>query len=211
MKCMKKLMVIICMFFVSVAKAQSDDVQQLVLDVQKLTQLKSILKDMQQGYTIISKGYTAVSDIAKGNFNLHEIFLDGLLSVSPAVKNYSRVAEIISYQTQIVKEYKSAYNRFTASGSFNTNEIDYIGKVYSNLFNASLKNLDALLMVITASNLRMNDAERLKSIDKIDGNIQDQLIFLRQFNNNTSLLALQRAKESNDASTMQSLYGTPIP
>jgi len=34
------------MFFVSVAKAQSDDVQQLVLDVQKLTQLKSILKDM---------------------------------------------------------------------------------------------------------------------------------------------------------------------
>ena len=91
--------------------------------------------------------------------------------------------------------------------SFNTNEIDYIGKVYSNLFNASLKNLDALLMVITASNLRMNDAERLKSIDKIDGNMQDQLIFLRQFNNNTSLLALQRAKESNDASTMQSLYG----
>ena len=200
-------MVIICVFLASVAKAQSDDVQQLVLDVQKLTQLKSILKDMQQGYTIISKGYTAVSDIAKGNFNLHEIFLDGLLSVSPAVKNYSRVAEIISYQTQIVKEYKSAYNRFTTSGSFNTNEIDYIGKVYSNLFNASLKNLDALLMVITASNLRMNDAERLKSIDKIHGNMQDQLIFLRQFNNNTSLLALQRSKESNDASTMQSLYG----
>ena len=200
-------MVIICVFLASVAKAQSDDVQQLVLDVQKLTQLKSILKDMQQGYTIISKGYTAVSDIAKGNFNLHEIFLDGLLTVSPAVKNYSRVAEIISYQTQIVKEYKSAYNRFTTSGSFNTNEIDYIGKVYSNLFNASLKNLDALLMVITASNLRMNDAERLKSIDKIHGNMQDQLIFLRQFNNNTSLLALQRAKENNDVSTMQSLYG----
>jgi hypothetical protein len=106
-----------------------------------------------------------------------------------------------------VKEYKSAYNRFTTSGSFNTNEIDYIGKVYSNLFNASLKNLDALLMVITASNLRMNDAERLKSIDNIHGNMQDQLIFLRQFNNNTSLLALQRSKESNDASTMQSLYG----
>ena len=202
-------MVIICVFLASVAKAQSDDVQQLVLDVQKLTQLKSILKDMQQGYTIISKGYTAVSDIAKGNFNLHEIFLDGLLTVSPAVKNYSRVAEIISYQTQIVKEYKSAYNRFTTSSSFNTNEIDYIGKVYSNLFNASLKNLDALLMVITASNLRMNDAERLKSIDKIHGNMQDQLIFLRQFNNNTSLLALQRSKESNDASTMQSLYNLP--
>ncbi len=200
-------MVILCVLFVSVAKAQSDDVQQLILDIQKLTQLKSILKDMQQGYTIISKGYTAVSDIAKGNFNLHEFFLDGLMAVSPAVKNYSRVAKIISYQTQIVKEYKSAYNRFAASGSFNTKEIDYIGKVYSNLFNVSLKNLDALLMVITASNLRMNDAERLKSIDKIHGNMQDQLIFLRQFNNNTAVLALQRTKESNDAGAMQSLYG----
>lgn len=196
-----------CVFFVSVARAQSDDVQQLILDMQKLTQLKSILKDMQQGYQIISKGYTAVSDIAKGNFNLHEIFLDGLLAVSPAVKNYSRVAQIIAYQTQIVKEYKSAYNRFTTSGSFNTNEIDYLGKVYSNLFNESLKNLDALLMVITASNLRMNDAQRLQSIDKIHGSMQEQLLFLRQFNNNTSMLALQRAKENNDAATMLSLYG----
>lgn len=206
MNYMKKLMVILCVLFVSVAKAQSDDVQQLVLDIQKLTQLKSILKDMQQGYTIISKGYTAVSDIAKGNFNLHEIFIDGLMAVSPVVKNYSRVSEIISYQTEIVKEYKSSYNKFTASGHFNANEINYIGKVYSNLFNESLKNLDALLMVVTASNLRMNDAERLRSIDKIYDNIQDRLIFLRQFNNSTAVLALQRAKENNDVSAIQSLY-----
>lgn len=202
-------MVISCVLFASVVRAQSDDVQQLILDIQKLTQLKSILKDMQQGYIIISKGYAAVSDIAKGNFNLHEIFLDGLMAISPAIKNYSSVKEIISYQTEIVKEHKSAYNRFAMSRHFNADEINYIGKVYSNLFKESLKNLDALLMVITASNLRMNDAERLKSIDKIHENMLDQLIFMRQFNNNTAVLVLERAKESNDAGVMQSLYSLP--
>lgn len=194
-------------FSTGITNAQSADVQQLILDVQKLTQLKSILTDMQQGYTIISRGYTAVSDIVKGNFNLHEIFLDGLLAVSPTVKNYSKVAEIISYQTAILKEYQSAYHSFQSSGIFTTDEINYIGKVYSRLFNESIKNLDALLMVITASNLRMNDAERLQSIDKIHGSMLDQLVFLRQFNTHTQLLSQARAKDINDYQTMSRIYG----
>ncbi len=204
---MKKIIMIVCLCWTMNVQAQSEEMQQLVLDLQKLAQLKSILTDMKQGYEIISKGYNAVSEIAKGNFNLHELFIDGLLSVSPAVKNYYKVAEIVSCQASIVKEYKAAYNRYASSGSFNTDELGYLSKVYSNLFNASLKNLDALLMVVTASDLRMDDAERLKAIDKIHNDTKDQLNFLRRFNNNTNLLALAKAKETNDAKTMSGIYG----
>src|SRR4029078_2447063 len=112
----------------------------------------------------------------------------------PVVKNYKRVADIISYQIQIVKEYKVAFNRAKEGGWFNPDEIDYIGKVYGNLFNLSLKNLDDLFTVITSSKLRMSDDERLAAIDKIYLDMQDKLSFLRSFNNNNSILALQRSK-----------------
>ena len=62
-------------------------------------------------------------------------------------------------------------------------------------------------MVITASKLRMSDDERLSSIDKIFAGMQDKLTFLRYFNNNTTLLAVQRAKERNDVSMIQNIYG----
>ena len=208
MKYMKRVIMIGVFGFVSFfAKAQADEIQQLVLDLQKLTQLKSILQELYKGYEVVSNGYETVKNISKGNFSLHQIFLDGLLAVSPAVQNYKRVADIINNQVMILHEYKNAFNRFKQYGYFNVQEIDYIGKVYGNLFNASLKNLDELAIILTASKLRMSDEERLKSIDRINTDMLDKLTFLRHFNNNTSLLVVQRAKEHNDVTTIQSLYG----
>src|SRR5690606_13565193 len=111
---------------------------------------------------VLNDGYNAVSGITKGNFSLHEVFLDGLLLVSPEVKKYRRIADIIRCQREIVSEYKSAFKRFKASGHFNPHEIDYLGKVYRQLFDQSLDNLNELAIVITSSKLRMGDEERLK-------------------------------------------------
>lgn len=208
MKYIKRVIMIGMFGFVSFfAKAQTDEIQQLVLDLQKLSQLKSILQELYKGYEVVSNGYETVKNISKGNFSLHQIFLDGLLAVSPAVQNYKRVADIINNQVMILHEYKNAFSRFKQYGYFNVKEIDYIGKVYGNLFNASLKNLDELAIILTASKLRMSDEERLKSIDRINTDMLDKLTFLRHFNNNTSLLVVQRAKEHNDVTTVQSLYG----
>src|SRR5258707_1034350 len=105
------------------AAAQAFEIQQLLLDVQKLTQLKQLLSDMKTGYDVVSKGYTTIRDIAQGNFNLHEVFLDGLWLVSPTVRKYWKIPEIINYQVALVKEYKSAYNGFQQGGYFNPDEI----------------------------------------------------------------------------------------
>jgi hypothetical protein len=90
---------------------------------------------------------------------------------------------------------------------FNADEIDYLAKVYSNLFDESMKNLDALLTVTTADKLRMSDDERIKAIDAIFNSMQDKLIFLRRFNNNATVLAIQRARENKDAQTVRKIYG----
>lgn len=188
------------------ANAQTQEVMQLLLNVEKLSQFKNILSDMKKGYQIVSTGYNAVKGIAEGNFSLHETFIDGLMGISPEVKKYYRIADIIRYQKDIVSEYKNAFNRFKTSGTFNAGELDYMGKVYGQLFGQSVNNLDNLLTVISASQLRMSDDERLQAIDEIFADMQDKLQFLRSFNGQASILHLQRLKEKNDIQHLQQIY-----
>lgn len=207
---MKKIAAILLMIFLGTStksSAQTQEAEQLLLNVAKLTQLKQILQDMKKGYTIINTGYNGIKNISQGNFNLHKTLLDGLLAVNPNVRNYRKVAEIINCQVLIVQEYKLAYNRFKLDNNFSHEEIDYLHQVYANLFNQSLKNLDALTTIVTANKLRMSDEERLQAIDTIFTDLQDKLLFLRHFNNSTTLLAVQRAREKSDVTTIQQIYG----
>ena len=190
----------------AITKAQSTEVQQLILNVEKLSQLKNILTDMKKGYVLVTNGYNAVKDISEGNFSLHEVFLDGLTLVSPEIKKYGRIADIISNQKDIVKEYKSAFNRFKRSGNFSPQEIGYLSNVYKQLFNQSINNLDELATVITSSKLRMSDDERLQAIDRIFADTQDKLQFLRDFNKQAGILNLQRTKEMADVKVTKQYY-----
>lgn len=209
---MKKIVVLFCLLAaftglpVQNAAAQTTEVTQLLLNIEKLRQFRQILKQMKQGYDILTGGYNTVINIAQGNFKIHKAFLDGLLAVSPAVKNYQRVAGIIDYQIMLVKEYRAAMSRFRQDGSFSEEELAYIDGVYDNLLKQSLRNLDELAGVITAGKMRMSDDERLKAIDRIFEDMENKLVFLRHFSNNTSVLSLQRAKEKSDVKTIQDIY-----
>ncbi len=207
---MKKILIIVGIIFLTApvkVVAQSAEVQQLLLNIQKLAQLKKILSNMKKGYQIVSGGYNTIKDISKGNFNLHQTFLDGLMQVSPAVRKYRRIGDIISIQGQLVKEYKSAFRRFEASNLFNANEIAYIKNVYVNLFNKSLQNLEELAMIVTAGKLRMSDDERLTAIDRIFDDAGDKLVFLRTFNKENNVLAIQRGREIVDTKVSKKLNG----
>ena len=204
---MKTICILLFAFGISsISKAQSAEVQQLLLNYEKLTQLKNILTDMKKGYQIVSKGYSTIKNITEGNFNLHDAFINGLMAVSPEIRNYKRIPDIIQYQKNIVNEYKQAFNRFRNSGNFSPNEIEYLAKVYSNLFNQSLQNLDELATVITTSKLSMSDDERLKAIDRLFEDTEDKFQFLRDFNKKTTILSIQRDKEKREIEKTQQLY-----
>jgi hypothetical protein len=201
---MKKIIIILALVNAGTlqprqAAAQAAELEQLSLNIE-------ILADMKKGYTILYGGYQTISNVSKGNFDLHKIFLDGLLKVSPAVRNYKRVGDIIRYQLQIVSEYKTAFQGFKTGGWFNASEMNYITQVYGNLFDGSVKNLDDLFTVLKADKLRMNDEERLAAIDKIYSDVSDKFSFLRSFNNSTAVLALQRAREAAETKKMQQVY-----
>lgn len=206
---MKKtiMLAILLLLQVQFSAGQSSDVQQLLLNVEKLSQFRQILKDMKKGYEILDKGYSTIKDISQGNFSLHKAFLDGLLNVSPTVRHYRKIGEIASYQSKLVVEYRNAYARFRSDGNFNPQELEYISGVYNRLLSESLRNLDELLLVVTAGKMRMSDDDRLKEIDRIHGQMQQKLQFLRHFNTNTTVLAVQRLKERNDIHRMMEIYG----
>jgi hypothetical protein len=201
-----KIMIALLLFSVAGAKAQSEDLTQLILDIEKLTQLKGILTDMKTGYEIINGGYNEVKSIADGNFNLHSTFLNGLLMVSPAVANYGRVADIVLKQGYIITEYQRYYSQFKNGGTFNSDEIAYMTNVYTTLLQQSLQNLSQLTDIIAAGKLRMSDNERLRAIDHIYADTDDKLNFLRQFDQQNAIMAAQRQHELNNLSTVQKLY-----
>lgn len=186
--------------------AQSQEAVQLILNYEKLQQLEEILDNMYEGYQILSSGYNTIKDIAEGNFSLHQVFLDGLFAVNPAVRNYKRIPYIIAYQKFLVREYKRAFDRFKNDPNLTVREIQYLENVYSHLFRESRRNLDELLMIVTAARLRMSDEERLKAIDRIFYDMEDKVVFLKLFNSSTQVLVLQRAKARHDIQTIEKLH-----
>lgn len=186
--------------------AQAEEAAQLLLNVTKLSQLKQILTDLEKGYTTLRTGYSEIENLASGNFSLHEAFLNQLLQVSPAVKNYHKTAEIIAYQLKLVRDYKRAFSSFKASGQFTAKEISYLSQVYGNLFDKSLQQLDELTLVLTAGKLRMSDEERLEAIDRIHMDIQDKLMFLTAFNQETQELAIGRSRAKQELNGIRKLY-----
>ncbi|SEJ52950.1 hypothetical protein SAMN05216327_11242 [Dyadobacter sp. SG02] len=191
----------------SYSYAQTQEVTQLILNLEKLRELRKILQELKKGYEILFEGYTKIRDIARGNFKLHEAFLDALLQASPGVKSYGRIKDIVEMQLALLRESRQTMNLLGSSGQFSTDELEYLAKVYDELIAGSIKNLDALTDILTAKKLRASDDERLSMIDALYEEMSSKLVFLRHFNSNNSLLAAQRKDEAASNETAKGIYG----
>jgi archaellum component FlaC len=188
-------------------KGQATELAQLALNIEKLAQFKQILSDLKKGYEILSGGYNTIKNLSKGNFELHKVFLDGLSEVSPAVKNYHRVAGIIDLQMKLMHENNVSLHRLRAAGRLLPAEITYVSNVYDGLLIESLKNIEDLLTIITAAKLRMSDDERLDAIDQLYASIEDKLVFARSFNAQASMLSFQRSRAVSESQKLKQNYG----
>jgi hypothetical protein len=191
------------------AQSIADLLIQLELDKEKLSSMKNTLQEMYQGYTELKQGYTRIRDIAKGNFNLHQGFLDALLAISPAVSSDPRITTILNSEYSIVSGYQTANTRWTTAGVFTGQELDYIINTYSSLLQRALQSVEELTMILTADQLRMSDAERMQAIGRIDADTRAQLATMQQLDNTLSIQTTQRLKEAGDINTLKALYDLP--
>lgn len=199
------LIAIVMMGLSERVNAQEFEIEQLLLNVEKLAQFKQILQDMKDGYEILVQGYNTIRDLSAGNFNLHDAFLSGLMQVSPTVRKDKRIAEIVEMQVVLTKQCTGALRRFRLSELFNEREIRYLDIVYNNLLRSSVRNMEDLTTVITAGQLRMSDHERIEMIDQIYTDMTEKLSFVRFFTDDNAKLLLGRVRENRDINILEKM------
>jgi hypothetical protein len=205
---MKKMTVIVLVLFCSVFSfGQSQEIQQLVLDIEKLAQLKAMYSSMLQGYNTLRNGYGEVINIKKADFNLHKTNLDALLLVSSPVKRYSKINSIIANQALLSAEYKEASKQYFSSGLLTQGELTSLQTSAKDCIGRSLKLIDELLLVVTPGSLRMNDEERISAIDRIDKDMYSRLTSIRKLIGDNRQLVILRRQSKMDIEAMRQLQG----
>jgi len=148
-----------------------------------------------------------ISNWAKQQKELYSKYFDQLWKVRSAIGTYQAVRDIINKQTQLVREYSTAFNLVKQDKNFSPEEIDYIQQVFAGILEESLKSIEQVQFAITSFLTQMTDAKRLTILHTAADNIEQTLTDLRQFNQQNIGISLQRSKERNDIDVTKKLYG----
>jgi hypothetical protein len=209
---MKKTLAVACAVWIScVLRAQTPEewLQQQQTQkkylIKQISSLHEYLGYVQKGFAIAEKGLTTISSIKHGDFNLHDAFFSSLKEVNPRIKKYSRVADVVSLQQQILSDYKKS-SQLTVHGSgLERDEIRYINKVFTQMLSKCSDNIDELRLITLASKTEMKDDERIKRIDKLYIDMVSKASFTQYFLNQIESLIENRVHDRNDISSSRIL------
>ncbi len=175
--------------------------------LQQIAALQVYLNYAKQGYEIADKGINTVRKIKNGDFNLHRDFFGSLKMVNPAIKRYAKVADIIAYQTRIIKQVRQTILNVQETKQFTPEEFKYCKDVFDFLLAECLKTIDELIAVTTSGEFQMKDDERLKRIDTLYTEIQSKYAFCSSFSEEIGLLAVQRFGEQMEINRSKMING----
>jgi hypothetical protein len=185
--------------------AQTDEVQQLLLNVEKLDQLREMLDNMRDKYQILTQGYNQVRNVAEGNFTLHEAFLNRLVQVNPKVRTYYKVGEIIRMQSQFLEGIVQAKREFRLGNFLEEREMQQVERMFGQLSSSSLSLLEELMLILSDSQLQMNDFERIQAIDRVHGSTMELGKGVRRFSNSLGQLSEIRKSKLAEFKTLENL------
>lgn len=199
---MKKtvLLLLVVFVFVQGISAQRKQIKELLLQIEAL---QVHIEYAKQGYSAVKKGLDFIGDVKKGEVNLHGSYFDYLKIVNPKVRNYYKVAAIVSMQIKIIKNCKRTFNNISQNELFHGDELDYIQRFFNSLLDECDKTLDCLLAVALDSRFEMKDDQRIKRIDELYKDMLDNYEFCRTFGNEVLQLSLSKSHENNDVKLMQ--------
>lgn len=175
--------------------------------LQQIAALKVYIDYAQKGYSIAKEGLTLIGDIKNGEFDLHSKYISSLKTINPRIRNYSKVADIISLQLEIIKVYKNDFRQVQQSKAFTADELNYINEVFKRLIDDCTGTIDELISITTSNNLEMKDDERLKRIDALYNDMQAKYTFVQSYAGEAKALAISRMKEQNDIETRSTING----
>ncbi|WP_299502406.1 conjugal transfer protein TraI [Mucilaginibacter sp.] len=138
---------------------------------------------------------------------LYSNYYTELWKIKSAISYYQRIKDVTLKQASLVAEYHQAWGLFRQDSHFNAQELNHMQQVYSGILDASVKNLDEILLVVNAYKTQMTDEQRLELINHAGDHLDENYSDLHQFNNQNIQLSLQRSKDLNDTHSIKRLYG----
>nr|WP_233621896.1 hypothetical protein [Flavobacterium agrisoli] len=159
----------------------------------------------KKGYSVVSKGLNLIGDVKKGEVNLHGDYFTSLAKINPKIRNYYKIAQIISLQLKIMKLCNKTTAHLKGVDLFHGDEIDYITRSFDRLIENCSNTLDELLIITTSDALELKDDERFARIDKLYVTMMDNYIFCQRFSSDAKLLSLSKATDKRDAKTFEDL------
>jgi hypothetical protein len=192
------LFCVVTIMFSAASYGQKYETEVLLLNIAKYESMRETVKEVKDTYEILSKWYGKIEDVATGDLKLHSVFLDELKTVSPTVLKYYKIGEIVKKEKVMIDHYSNFFGFVRNSENFNEKEVTYLKNLFNKLLNESGDHMEQLFMVITASDLNMSDQERIKVIDKLSDNIDGQLSFLTDLNNQIFTISAYKDKEKKE-------------
>lgn len=169
--------------------------------LQQIAALKVYLGYAKKGYELVGSGLSTVRDITNGEFSLHNAFISSLKKVSPFVRSNAKVAEIIACQLGIMRAFDiGERDKLPVSSQL------YVQDVKAHLLDECFKDLEELLLVVTAGKVEMSDSDRLERLDKVYLSMMDKYSFALDFSAQVKLLIAGGTSEELSINYLKRLY-----
>lgn len=150
---------------------------------------------------------TEIADWTEKQKEQYSKYYDELWRIKSAITYYKRIKDLTQKQVDIVDEYKWAWGLFQKDKHFKPEELDYMQKVYSEILDESIKNLDQIFLVINSFKTQMSDAKRLEIIAKAADEMDANYSALKKFNSGNIGISIQRSASLDETARLKEIYG----
>ncbi len=135
-------------------------------------------------------------------------YYDKLKAVNNLVKDARKVQQTVLLIGDVSEMYVHNFGKMMNDANFSPKELVAIGNGYAVLLNESTELLKELKQIVNATNLSLNDKERMDIIDRVYKEVKDYHNLVRYYTNKNISVSYLRAKKKNDAKRVLDLYGT---
>lgn len=204
---MKKVMYLVCTALM-LAVAPTAKAQWVVTDPSNLASgIINSANEIVQTSSTVSNVYKNFQEVQKV-YNQGKEYYDKLKAVSNLVKDARKVQQTVLLVGDVSEMYVQNFGKMMNDPNFTPQELAAIGNGYSALLNESTELLKELKQIITATNLSLNDKERMDVIDRVYKEVKEYHSLVRYYTNKNISVSYLRAKKKNDAKRVLELYGT---
>ena len=204
---MKKLMLLVYTALM-LAATPSAKAQFVVTDPANLASgiLNSANEILQTSSTVsnVVKNFKEVEKVYKQG----KEYYDKLQAVNNLVKDARKVQQTVLLVGDVSEMYVTNFGRMMNDPNFTPQELVAIGNGYAALLGESTELLKELKQIVSASNLSLNDKERMDIIDRVYKEVKEYHSLVRYYTNKNISVSYLRAKKKNDAKRVLELYGT---